>query len=797
MMSEGFRGLNWSIFATMANTTFLVLVLSSMFLNLIIYTPILIYWILKVVKFRDSFVIKKRLPTLLIALVILSIVYFSIEKSIQLYTMGDILSPTAKLILNKIIFYVFQIPFIYFLWFYSLRFWLLFYKLEWSLSMMNNEWKSIIDHGNASEDWFIINRQQYGSLRYLQKKIMIIVSCIIVLVVLSWILYWEEVEPNGYFVWFIYIVFVFGPPTLLLFYVAYKLPAYDDYLGLKAELKYSCYGFIAVILILLIFFAIINSLQGLTSSPYLSLLLWHVVVLWNFAMISLHTYWVVWRFEPVLRRQRYSDASLFSDINKVNDNAYDTQQMNKASYKLQQILSHPKAYDAFMHHLWKEHSSETLLSCTELIQFQYLILYNHEVMDVESAKQESLVDIANLIELHPAIPQSSIVFGPNPTNRVSTYIKHKLHPDAHKRSRFNAPKLTISASFANFTRNIAKALPKSPKSPSKKTHRKANSVSVHNGTNPSIQQKTKRHSRGNSAFQIQLSTYKLDADLPQCDEIRSPTLPTPQEIPQTLTPFKNGTRFEQVMSVSLDIDNRSSDDTDIDETSVIIHQPVSLTNESIAAKDNKMPRFTPISTLRPSSEDGSSDTDNNASEYPDIEDMNANKKSKKKHKRTLSGLVRDKMNSLIHLSSKHSTSMRGRTTTMNKDDDASESMSSSDESDLDDSIIAYYKSMTLEQRNAKKMQLIRRYREIAYNLWIKYVGVSSEYEINLDYATRKRFAKLMRNKHEWVNNDAFNEKELIVLFHPCVQRMFTFLSSSFTRFRRNPDFGRVQEFMIV
>ena len=91
---------------------------------------------------------------------------------------------------------------------------------------MNNEWKSIINHSNASDDWFIINRQQYGSLRYLQRKLIIIVTCIAILVVISWILYWESLESNGVLVWLNYILLVFGPPTLVLFYVAYKLPQF-------------------------------------------------------------------------------------------------------------------------------------------------------------------------------------------------------------------------------------------------------------------------------------------------------------------------------------------------------------------------------------------------------------------------------------------------------------------------------------------------------------------------------------------------------------------------------------------
>lgn len=210
----------------MGNTAFLVLVILSTLLNLLVYTPIMAYWIYKVFKYRNSFVIKKRLPTLLIALISLSMIYFSLTLTFQLYTFGDIMTDKSRLNLNRVIFYVFNIPFVYFLWFYALRFWLLYYKLEWSLSMMNNEWKSIINHTNASDDWFIIHRQRYGSLRYLQRKLIIIVTIITILVIIAWVSYWESWEENGVLVWLFYTTLVFGPPTLVLFYVAYKLPQY-------------------------------------------------------------------------------------------------------------------------------------------------------------------------------------------------------------------------------------------------------------------------------------------------------------------------------------------------------------------------------------------------------------------------------------------------------------------------------------------------------------------------------------------------------------------------------------------
>ena len=349
----------------MADSAFLVLVILSVLLNLCIYTPILIFWIYKVVQWRRSFVIKKRLPTLLTATIALSIAYFSIEKTIQLFSLGDILDTESKLTLNKVIFYVFQIPFVYFIWLYSLRFWLLYYKLEWSLSMMNNEWKSIVHHNNASDDWFIVNRNIYGSQRFLQKKLIILVSIITALVVLSWILYWENAEPNGYFVWTLYIFFVFGPPTLILFYVAWKLPHYDDYLALKTELKYACYGFIAIFFILIVFFAIINELTGLSASPYLSLILWHLIVFWNFSMITLHSFWVIRRFEPVLRRHRRSDASLFGDMNRVQRNT--DNELEKMKKK--QLSDKTSLFDLFLMNVYTSSHTNTYVKHTNCRQY--------------------------------------------------------------------------------------------------------------------------------------------------------------------------------------------------------------------------------------------------------------------------------------------------------------------------------------------------------------------------------------------------------------------------------------------
>ena len=847
--------------------------------------------------------------------------------------------------------------------------------------------------------------------------------------------------------------------------------SYDDYLALKVELKYSCYGFIAVILVLLIFFAIVNSVQALSSTPYVSLILWHICVFWNFSMMTLSSHWVVKKFDPVLRRHRHSDASLFSDVNRVqkkngdkwlrsgeknkkrnngftngNNNRQDSSQQihqNKAIYKLQQILKHPKAYDLFMHHLWKEHSSECLLSSTEFIQFQYLIIYHHEAMNINTNQNcISELDDTDINQLSPEIPQSSIVFGQNPTNKISVYIHNKLNPSFEPDYQHKKSIMGINTALVGVARNLANAISpsqskskghyesrlhaaanaggnnrpilggshpqrirhsisgklgfkikKGPK-PKKVVHRKRHSLS---SNKPQLTQKRSKEdqhipqSQSHSAFQLKLdiNTSNLvqafeplgsppitsNEDFykkPVAPNRPPPALPTPTHLhqqvsdsdsktlsdnnisstqiplpppvgyhmnnnnnnnnnntkfklnifpkqndiklqlnqikqqrmePPSFKPLPSHSELEKTRSSDTDLDLDDVDD-DYNEGSVVINDnakhiysgvPITSDNDITPTmrsqyidpnepplpplkplpeppspkdkesdnnnfdnrnfkssngikikynKNKKLPKVThiaikksqslppePVSSVSPRSPVGQIVANNNhfrgikSEDYIDTTHdpmiMNeSNKeeqdKSKRTHKRTLS--LRDRLNGLVQSTSlrklpfsksnsdlskgsngQHRRTQSGRLNPVFNDDDDSLSSSENEEKSMEpeDSVIAEYKSMNAEELYSKKLELIMKYREIAYELWIKYIKVGAEYEINIDFTTRKRFAKLMNNKQEWLNNKDFNEKELHLLFYPCTQRMFTFLSNSFTRFRDKPDFDRVQEFLII
>merc|ERR1712032_1687332 len=84
-----------------------------------------------------------------------------------------------------------------------------------------------------------------------------------------------------------------------------------------------------------------------------------------------------------------------------------------------------------------------------------------------------------------------------------------------------------------------------------------------------------------------------------------------------------------------------------------------------------------------------------------------------------------------------------------KDTDDDYDAESDDEHE--DSVVARYTRMNLDELDDEKQKLMREHREIAWRLWDKYIRVGAEYEINIDYGERKKFAWLMRNKDVWLD----------------------------------------------
>lgn len=146
-----------------------VLALIGIALNILVFTPLAIYFTYLFYKNRHSLVISKRNVTVVLILAAFYIAYFLIEKNISLLIRGHLLPHSPSLILLLVHCYIF--PIIGYGAYYCtlFRFWLLFYKTKFAFAQLDDKWKSIIDPKLHDENWWIANKQKYGSTRYLRK----------------------------------------------------------------------------------------------------------------------------------------------------------------------------------------------------------------------------------------------------------------------------------------------------------------------------------------------------------------------------------------------------------------------------------------------------------------------------------------------------------------------------------------------------------------------------------------------------------------------------------------------------
>ena len=86
-----------------------------------------------------------------------------------------------------------------------------------------------------------------------------------------------------------------------------------------------------------------------------------------------------------------------------------------------------------------------------------------------------------------------------------------------------------------------------------------------------------------------------------------------------------------------------------------------------------------------------------------------------------------------------------------------------------------------------KIMNIKSLKILAYNLYLKYIKLESEYEINISYLKRNYYITLMDNKTLWFNNDTINEDSLFTLFDDIILIMYDLMDGSFSRFIYNTN----------
>ena len=86
----------------------------------------------------------------------------------------------------------------------------------------------------------------------------------------------------------------------------------------------------------------------------------------------------------------------------------------------------------------------------------------------------------------------------------------------------------------------------------------------------------------------------------------------------------------------------------------------------------------------------------------------------------------------------------------------------------------------------------------AWALYTKYICVNSDFEINIPGEMRSRYKRLMKNYHEWINeNQQYDLNKLLLLFDPLIEQMMSLMTDSFRRFAETKEFLKLTNLMLL
>ena len=85
------------------------------------------------------------------------------------------------------------------------------------------------------------------------------------------------------------------------------------------------------------------------------------------------------------------------------------------------------------------------------------------------------------------------------------------------------------------------------------------------------------------------------------------------------------------------------------------------------------------------------------------------------------------------------------------------------------------------------------FKGIARALYVKYIKVGSDWEINLSYHTRRRYYGIFDNEEKWNANEDYDDiVKLFDVFEKCITEMTSIIRAAFQRFKKSDTFLLLQ-----
>jgi len=304
-----------------------------------------------------------------------------------------------------------------FICFSIIKAWMIYYKEKWSYFTLQSEWQRIINEKTDKVDtnWFIRNNQKYGSARYVTKISVAYHSICLSVCIVGMIADHFKLFPN---VVYALIVLPFLPSIVFYLFVVCKTTRsklIQDPFSIHWERKLHS----RLQLLLFASVLIVSPLQmlhptaGWLVSSAIPITILYAMI--HVSTFSLYTRWrrLAFAFDTNDDAEKsFSRVISLSSANSANS-ASNSQLKNKIT--LQMVLSKDKPFNLLMRHLFREYSSEILLS---LIEIQQYATYLQSQMEATVATVESqYYDIS----LPKSVPISSIVEDETTDFRMKAY----------------------------------------------------------------------------------------------------------------------------------------------------------------------------------------------------------------------------------------------------------------------------------------------------------------------------------------------------------------------------------------
>ena len=276
------------------------------------------------------------------------------------------------------------------------RIWLISYDLHYLHSSKNQQWKTAIDASYAEKDWYLQNRGKWGNEQYIIRVGFIFFIATNILVSTVGVLRLQGFSnvvlsiAAGLLTWIVHVS--------IPIYLYIKTPR-----NLQDQFLFS-YEFTWTAIITMTIF--VGGIGMALINPHYSVLAWTammVLLMLQATPSLLSTLWISRK------------VSMMTEWNRVKSNSISKLEMKESpgtlTEKLRETLNDEPKCEAFIDWMYREFSSEAILSFLEFVQFKKYIK-----QEMGETDRMGIFDF----ELYNGMPQSTIIYDSNRVDRKTS-----------------------------------------------------------------------------------------------------------------------------------------------------------------------------------------------------------------------------------------------------------------------------------------------------------------------------------------------------------------------------------------